>query len=130
MRPNNTRQLRASVPSPRHRRHRHGGAAGYHHGVAVGRSISIGRARGLEQEPDAPRKIAGSVDDFAAHDGEIAARVGDLIRCAGEIIPIEPQDTLQQPLLHLLDTVVGINVGVVCKWAASSLLDKILAGKA
>jgi uncharacterized membrane protein YgaE (UPF0421/DUF939 family) len=42
----------------------------------------------------------------------------------------EPQDAWQQPLLRLLDTVVGIIVGVVCKWAASSLLDEILAEKA
>jgi uncharacterized membrane protein YccC len=39
----------------------------------------------------------------------------------------EPQDAWQQPLLRLLDTVVGIIVGVACKWAASSLLNKILA---
>ena len=38
----------------------------------------------------------------------------------------DPQKAWQQPLLRLLDTVVGIIVGVVCKWAASSLLDKIL----
>jgi uncharacterized membrane protein YccC len=42
----------------------------------------------------------------------------------------EPQDAWQQPLLRLLDTVVGIIVGVFCKWAASSLFDKILAEKA
>jgi uncharacterized membrane protein YccC len=42
----------------------------------------------------------------------------------------DPQKAWQQPLLRLLDTVVGIIVGVVCKWAASSLFDKILAEKA
>ena len=42
----------------------------------------------------------------------------------------DPQKAWQQPLLRLLDTVVGIIVGVVCKWAASSLFDKVLAEKA
>jgi hypothetical protein len=42
----------------------------------------------------------------------------------------DPQKAWQQPLPRLLDTVVGIIVGVVCKWAASSLFDKILAEKA
>jgi uncharacterized membrane protein YgaE (UPF0421/DUF939 family) len=39
----------------------------------------------------------------------------------------EPRDAWQQPLLRLLDTVVGVIVGVVCKWAASFLLDKMAA---
>jgi uncharacterized membrane protein YccC len=33
----------------------------------------------------------------------------------------EPQKAWQQPLLRLLDTVVGIVVGVVCKWAVSKI---------
>jgi uncharacterized membrane protein YccC len=42
----------------------------------------------------------------------------------------DPQKARQQPLLRLLDTVVGIIVGIACKWAASSLFDNILAVKA
>jgi uncharacterized membrane protein YccC len=32
----------------------------------------------------------------------------------------------QQPLLRLVDTVVGIAIGVVCKWAASFMFYKII----
>jgi uncharacterized membrane protein YccC len=46
------------------------------------------------------------------------------------VLTSDPQKAWQQPLLRLLDTVVGIIVGVVCKWAASSLFDKIVAEKA
>jgi uncharacterized membrane protein YccC len=31
------------------------------------------------------------------------------------------QDAWQQPLLRLIDTIVGVAVGVACKWIASSL---------
>jgi hypothetical protein len=41
-----------------------------------------------------------------------------------------PQKAWQQPLLHLLDTVVGIIVGVAYKSAALFLFDRILAEKA
>jgi len=34
---------------------------------------------------------------------------------------ITPQDAWHQPLLRLVDTVVGVGVGVACKWAASFL---------
>jgi len=34
---------------------------------------------------------------------------------------LSPQDAWHQPLLRLIDTVVGIAVGVICKWVASSL---------
>ena len=34
---------------------------------------------------------------------------------------ISPQDAWRQPMLRLLDTVVGITVGVMCKWMASFL---------
>jgi len=37
---------------------------------------------------------------------------------------ISPEHAWHQPLLRLLDTVIGIGVGVTCKWAAS----KIFAG--
>ena len=37
------------------------------------------------------------------------------------VAEISPQDAWQQPLLRLVDTVVGITVGVSCKWLASFL---------
>jgi uncharacterized membrane protein YccC len=33
---------------------------------------------------------------------------------------ISPEDARHEPLLRLLDTVVGIGIGVACKWAASA----------
>lgn len=35
------------------------------------------------------------------------------------VAAIDPQDAWRQPLLRLVDTVVGIAVGVACKWVAS-----------
>ena len=35
------------------------------------------------------------------------------------VAAISPQEAWQQPILRLLDTVVGIAVGVACKWCAS-----------
>ena len=35
------------------------------------------------------------------------------------VAAISPQEAWQQPILRLLDTVVGITVGVACKWCAS-----------
>ena len=37
------------------------------------------------------------------------------------VAAISPQDAWHQPILRLLDTVVGITVGVACKWMASFL---------
>lgn len=37
-----------------------------------------------------------------------------------------PDDAWQQPLLRLMDTVIGIAVGVACKWTLSSLSLDIL----
>jgi len=37
------------------------------------------------------------------------------------VAAISPQNAWQQPLLRLVDTVVGIAVGVTCKWSASFL---------
>jgi len=37
------------------------------------------------------------------------------------VAAISPQDAWHQPLLRLVDTVVGVGVGVSCKWAASLL---------
>jgi hypothetical protein len=34
---------------------------------------------------------------------------------------LSPQDAWRQPLLRLADTVVGIAVGVACKWVGSFL---------
>ena len=44
------------------------------------------------------------------------------------VAAMSPQDAWHQPLLRLADTVVGIAVGVVCKWVASFLYFR-LAGK-
>jgi uncharacterized membrane protein YgaE (UPF0421/DUF939 family) len=41
------------------------------------------------------------------------------------VAAMSPSDAWQQPLLRLVDTVVGIAVGVTCKWAASFLFFKI-----
>jgi uncharacterized membrane protein YccC len=37
------------------------------------------------------------------------------------VAALSPEDAWQQPLLRLVDTVVGIAVGVACKWIASSV---------
>jgi uncharacterized membrane protein YccC len=37
------------------------------------------------------------------------------------VAAVSPQDAWQQPLLRLVDTVVGIAVGVACKWLGSFL---------
>jgi uncharacterized membrane protein YccC len=37
------------------------------------------------------------------------------------VAAMSPQDAWRQPLLRLVDTVVGIAVGVACKWAGSFL---------
>jgi uncharacterized membrane protein YgaE (UPF0421/DUF939 family) len=37
------------------------------------------------------------------------------------VAAMSPQDAWQQPVLRLIDTVVGITVGVTCKWTASFL---------
>jgi len=40
------------------------------------------------------------------------------------VAAMSPVDAWQQPLLRLVDTIVGIAVGVACKWAASFLFSK------
>jgi uncharacterized membrane protein YgaE (UPF0421/DUF939 family) len=40
------------------------------------------------------------------------------------VAAMTPGQALQQPLLRLLDTVVGIAVGVACKWCASYIFFK------
>lgn len=42
------------------------------------------------------------------------------------VAAISPQDAWHQPLLRLVDTIVGVGVGVACKWAASSLYFRIV----
>ncbi len=37
-----------------------------------------------------------------------------------------PQDAWRQPVLRLIDTVVGISVGVSSKWLASYLFDRAI----
>jgi hypothetical protein len=37
------------------------------------------------------------------------------------VAAISPQDARRQPLLRLVDTVVGIAVGITCKWIGSFL---------
>jgi uncharacterized membrane protein YccC len=42
------------------------------------------------------------------------------------VAAITPQDAWHQPLLRLVDTIVGVGVGVVSKWAASFLYFRIV----
>ena len=39
---------------------------------------------------------------------------------------MDPEHARQQPVLRLIDTLIGIAVGVACKWAASFLFYKII----
>jgi uncharacterized membrane protein YccC len=42
------------------------------------------------------------------------------------VAAMSPEDAWQQPLLRLADTVVGIAIGVACKWSSSFLFHKII----
>jgi uncharacterized membrane protein YgaE (UPF0421/DUF939 family) len=42
------------------------------------------------------------------------------------VAAMSPEDAWHQPLLRLADTVVGIAIGVACKWAGSLLLGKVI----
>ena len=46
------------------------------------------------------------------------------------VAAMSPSDAWQQPLLRLVDTIVGIAVGVACKWAASFLFSKDIGERA
>jgi uncharacterized membrane protein YccC len=46
------------------------------------------------------------------------------------VAAINPENAWQQPLLRLADTVVGIAVGVTCKWVASFLFSKFTGKQA
>ena len=41
-----------------------------------------------------------------------------------------PEDALRQPLLRLVDTIVGVAVGVACKWAGSFVFSRIMGEEA
>ena len=46
------------------------------------------------------------------------------------VAAMSPSDAWQQPLLRLVDTIVGIGVGVACKWIGSFLFYKYTGGQA
>src|SRR6202166_2534020 len=46
------------------------------------------------------------------------------------VAAMSPTDAWQQPLLRLADTMVGITVGVACKWAGSFLFYKYIGEQA
>jgi uncharacterized membrane protein YgaE (UPF0421/DUF939 family) len=46
------------------------------------------------------------------------------------VAAMRPSDAWQQPLLYLVATVVGIGVGVACKWVGSFLFYKYTGGQA
>jgi uncharacterized membrane protein YgaE (UPF0421/DUF939 family) len=46
------------------------------------------------------------------------------------VAAMSPADAWQQPLLRLADTIVGITVGVACKWAGSFLFYKYIGKQA
>jgi uncharacterized membrane protein YgaE (UPF0421/DUF939 family) len=46
------------------------------------------------------------------------------------VAAISPHDAWQQPLLRLVDTVVGIAVGIAFKWAASILFSRLVEEQA
>jgi len=41
------------------------------------------------------------------------------------VAALSPQDAWQQPLLRLVDTVVGVGIGIACKWLASFVYFRI-----
>jgi uncharacterized membrane protein YccC len=45
------------------------------------------------------------------------------------VAAMSPSDAWQQPLLRLVDTLVGIGVGVACKWVGSFLFQKYTGGQ-
>jgi len=44
------------------------------------------------------------------------------------VAAISPADAWQQPLLRAVDTVLGVGIGVGCKWAASHLYFRMVGG--
>ncbi|HEX9461204.1 MAG TPA: FUSC family protein [Alphaproteobacteria bacterium] len=45
------------------------------------------------------------------------------------VAAMSPEDAWHQPLLRLADTIVGIAVGVACKWLGSFLFYKFIGGQ-
>src|SRR5262249_35569101 len=41
------------------------------------------------------------------------------------VAALSPQDAWQQPLLRLVDTVIGVGIGIACKWLASFVYFRI-----
>jgi uncharacterized membrane protein len=39
---------------------------------------------------------------------------------------LSPEGAWRQPILRLIDTVIGIGVGVICKWIASYLFFRLV----
>jgi uncharacterized membrane protein YccC len=46
------------------------------------------------------------------------------------VAAMSPEDAWQQPLLRVADTVVGIAIGVACKWSSSFLCRKVIGEQA
>jgi uncharacterized membrane protein YccC len=46
------------------------------------------------------------------------------------VVAISPENAWQQPLLRLADTVVGVAIGVTCKWSSAYLFYKITGEQA
>jgi uncharacterized membrane protein YccC len=42
------------------------------------------------------------------------------------VAAVDPHDAWRQPLLRLMDTLIGIAVGVACKWVASFVFFKLI----
>jgi uncharacterized membrane protein YgaE (UPF0421/DUF939 family) len=42
------------------------------------------------------------------------------------VAAVDPHDAWRQPLLRLMDTMIGIAVGVTCKWVASFVFFKLI----
>jgi hypothetical protein len=45
------------------------------------------------------------------------------------VAAMSPEDAWHQPLLRVVDTVVGIAIGVACKWAGSFLFHRFVGEK-
>ena len=46
------------------------------------------------------------------------------------VAAMSPQDAWQQPLLRLVDTVVGIAVGVTCRWIGAWPFSRLMGERA
>ena len=57
------------------------------------------------------------------HDGVITTAITTIVIMVVAIL--NPADALRQPPLRLLDTVLGVAVGVACNWGAAFLFRRI-----